>query len=365
MVLAKQTFHTNLLPRNYWGGEERMAELLAAFSCPNANYISELVKKASDVMKSAGHESRLDGYQSETRERPYLMAAALWNVISNESIAYVNPPTSFAYSGQRIRLPDDIRNHKTAACLDLSLLFSACLEHIGLNPIIAITNNHACCGFWLIGECFSLLTNDDPMDMRKRVASKDLVLFETTLATSDSSITFGQAIEHANQIVSEDSEESFVYALDITQARKRQIKPIPTIGDAVHSESSDEPVTKVQILPTAPALPPVRKEELPVVDTPDGRVEQWQRKLLDLTKRNRLLNLSKSAVAVKLFCPNIASLEDELASNQSFNFITAADTPYANDARDKELFKFKVGNDLQSEYAKEQLEKLYKDSDSD
>ncbi len=355
VVIAKQTYQTNLLPKNYWGGEERMAELLAAFSCPNANYISELVKKSSDIMKSAGHESRLDGYQSETRERPYLMAAALWNVISNESIAYVNPPASFAYSGQRIRLPNEIKNHKTAACLDLSLLFSACLEHIGLNSIIAITDNHACCGVWLIDECFSLLTNDDSMDIRKRVASKDLVLFETTLATSDSPITFGQAIEHADQIILEDSEDKFVYAIDLTQARKRQIKPIPTIGDNSISAELNEANTKVQILPVAPPLPPVRKEELPDIDTPDGRVEQWQRKLLDLTKRNRLLNLSKSAVAVKLFCPDIASLEDELASNQSFDFITAGDTPYANEARDKELFKFKVGNDLQTEFAKEQL----------
>lgn len=354
-VLATQSYQTNLLPKNFWGGEERMAELLAAFSTPNANYISELVKKASDIMKLAGQESKLDGYQSQTRERPYLMAAALWNVVSNESIAYVNPPTSFAYSGQRIRLPNDIKNHKTGACLDLSLLFSACLEHIGLNSIIAITDTHACCGLWLIDECFPLLTNDDAMDIRKRVASKDIVLFETTLATSDSPITFGQAIEYANQIISEDSEDAFVYAIDLTQARKRQIKPIPTIGENTLSVEFNESSTKVQILPVPPSLPPVRKEELPVADTPDGRVEQWQRKLLDLTKRNKLLNLSNTAVAIKLFCPDIALLEDELASNQSFNFISASDTPYANESRDKELFKFKVGNDLQTEFAKEQL----------
>jgi superfamily I DNA and/or RNA helicase/very-short-patch-repair endonuclease len=354
-VLANHSYQTNLLPKNFWGGEERMAELLAAFSTPNANYISELVKKASDVMKTAGHGSSLDGYQTKTRERPYLMAAALWNVISNETIAYVSPPTSFAYSGQRIRLPNDIKAHKTGACLDLSLLFSACLEHIGLNPVIALTDSHACCGFWLIDECFPLLTNDDSMDIRKRVASKDLVLFETTLAASDSIITFGQAIEYADQIISEDSEDKFVYAIDLTQARKRQIKPIPTIGENTLAAETNTPDTAIRTLPTAPPLPPVRKEELPVNDTPDGRVEQWQRKLLDLTKRNRLLNLSKTAVAIKLFCPDIALLEDELASNKSFNFVSASDTPNANEARDKELFKFKVGNDLQTEFAKEQL----------
>ena len=354
-VLITQSYQTNLLPKNFWGGEERMAELLAAFSTPNASYISELVKKASDVMKIAGHESKLDGYQSATRERPYLMVAALWNVISNEMISYVNAPTSFAYSGQRIRLPNDIKKYKTGACLDLSLLFSACLEHIGLNPIIAITDTHACCGFWLIDECFPLLTNDDPMDIRKRIALKDIVLFETTLATSDSPITFAQAIEYADQLISENAEDKFVYTIDLTQARKRQIKSIPTVGESGIGVENNESKTTIQILPAAPALPPVRKEELPIIDTPEGRVEQWKRKLLDLTKRNRLLNLSKSAIAIKLFCPDIASLEDELASNQSFNFITAADTPYANDARDKELFKFSVGNDLQTEFAREQL----------
>ena len=354
-ILTTQSYQSNLLPKNFWGGEERMAELLAAFSTPNADYISELVKKASTVMKVSGHESKMDGYQSSTRERPYLMAGALWNVISNEMITYVTPPASFAYNGQRIRLSNDIKNHKTAACLDLSLLFSACLEHIGLNSIIAITDTHACCGFWLINECFPLLTNDDSMDIRKRIAAKDLILFETTLATSDSPITFAQAIDYADQIISEDSEDTFVYAIDLAQARKRQIKPIPIFNGNQLVVDTNEFTTKIKSLPIVPPLPPVRKEELPLINTPDGRVEQWQRKLLDLTKRNKLLNLSKTAMSIKIFCPDIGSLEDELASNKSFSFITAGDTPYATQSRDKELFKFKVGNDLEIEFAKEQL----------
>lgn len=75
---------------------------------------------------------------------------------------------------------------------------------------------------------------------------------------------------------------------------------------------------------------------------------------MTLQKEIDFLNLSNT-VAIKLFCPDISLLEDELASNQSFNFISASDTPYANESRDKELFKFKVGNDLQTEFAKEQL----------
>ncbi|WP_289027750.1 DUF4011 domain-containing protein [uncultured Paraglaciecola sp.] len=353
-LVKTEIISVDILPKNFWGGEERMAELLAAFSCPNAAYVMEIVKKASEQLKDAGHGSSLDGYQSQTRERPYLMAAAIWNVISAANISYVTPPSSFAYSGQRIRLPDEVQSTGIAACLDLSLLFSACLEHIGLNPIIAVMHGHACCGFWLIDECFPLLTNDDPMDVRKRIAIKDLVLFETTLATSDSPITFGQSSEHAEQLISEDSEEKFVYVIDIAQARKRQIKPIPTIAEQQACSTKVEQPKPLE-LPVAPTLPPVRAEELPIDDTPEGRVQQWQRKLLDLTKRNRLLNLSANAVAVKIYCPDLGALEDELASGQTFKFTTPAESPLSEGNRDKELFKFNVGDDLQKEFALEQL----------
>ena len=158
--IVKTEYHqTVLLPKNHWAGENRMPELLAAFSTPNSLYVAEIVRNSSELLKNSGHGSALDGYQSNTRERPYLMAAAIWNVISNESIAYLSQPASFATSGQRIRLPEDIKQTKAGACLDLSLLFSACLEHIGLNSIITLTKRHACCGVLLIKECFPLLTN--------------------------------------------------------------------------------------------------------------------------------------------------------------------------------------------------------------
>ena len=44
------------------------------------------------------------------------------------------------------------------------------------------------------------------------------------------------------------------------------------------------------------------------------RIELWKRKLLDLSKRNRLLNLRPSATMIPIFCPDPARLEDRIAT---------------------------------------------------
>ena len=359
--LDRQDFETVLLPKNHWAGESQMPELLAAFSLPNSPYSEELVKKAANVLKRSGLPSKLDGYQSNTREKPYQAAEAIWAAVQAEGISYINPSPSFATSGQRIRTSEDIKRNRSAACLDMSMLFTSVIERAGLNSVVALTKSHAFVGVWLIDDCFPLLTMDDPMAIRKRVAMRDLVIFETTLATSGATSSFSQACDQANLLLGEGNEENFVYAIDICQARKRQITPLPIMangGDA----AEDNPTKPDEVtIPPAPPLPPVKAEDInQVADTPETRVDQWQRKLLDLTKRNRLLNLAQNAVAVRLFCPDLGLLEDMLADGQAFEFLPSDETPLANNQRQRsqEIFKFQTGNSLQVEFAKGQLEKF-------
>ena len=176
VVYAKKDISITVLPADYWGGENRQPELLAAFVKPNGVYVESLVRQVTEVLEKSGYGRSADGYQSNTRKKPYLMAAALWNVVFAQRIAYVTPPPGFARQGQRIRLASDISTSKLGACLDTSLLFASCLELMGLNPVIALGKEHAFVGVWLIDERFPVLTNDDPMELRKRVDSRDLVL---------------------------------------------------------------------------------------------------------------------------------------------------------------------------------------------
>ncbi len=353
-------FETTMLPKNYWAGEANMPELLAAFSLPNSPYSEELVVRASNILKQSNLPSQLDGYQSNTREQPYQAVAAIWAAIQGEGISYINPSPSFATSGQRIRITEDIKTNRSAACLDLSMLFASVLERAGLNTLVALTKTHAFIGVWLIDNCFSLLTMDDPMAIRKRVAMRDMIVFETTLVAADSQVSFSQACAEADLLLGEGNEEKFVYALDISQARKRNISPLPIRTKCSEIDPSGVVDLKTIAIPPAPVLPPVNAGDIPqVADTPETRIDLWQSKLLDLTKRNRLLNLAQSAIALRLFCPYLESLKDMLADGETFRFIASDETPLASDEgnRRQEIFKFETGNNLQVEFAKEQLNK--------
>lgn len=348
-----QHSEVKFLPADYWGGESRQAELLGAFVQPNIHTVERLTSKVAQALRKSGQESKIDGYLSNTREKPYLFGAALWSIIFNERLTYLSPPQGWAETGQRIRPAADILQYKTAACLDTSVLFASCLENMGLNPVIAMTKTHAFTGFWLIDENFPVLTNDDPIELRKRLDSADLVMFETTLVTNDNPVTFNQAIDHAKLLLAEEHEAEFVMLIDIKQARARKIKPISII-EAQITGDPEKPDDGLEVgIGSVPPLPPVKGADRIIEETPETRVDAWQRKLLDLTKRNPLLNVKSSAL--KIFCPDLGDLEDKLAAEGSFNFIAAEDSGLHDPERSTEGFLLSSGENLHQEFALEQL----------
>lgn len=342
-----------VLPANFWGGESRESELLAAFVKPNGRYVESLIKKSS-VLLANNNAGAVNGYQSNTREQPYLMASALWSTIQREEISYVSPPPSFAITGQPIRLASEMSSSRIGACLDMSVLFASCLECMGLNTVIALTKEHAMVGVWLVNSRFPVLTNDDPMDLRKRVDSRDLILFESTMACANSNATFRQASDQARDQVSESNEQEFVYVIDIAQARDRSVRPIPTIEDErVEQEAIEEQLDSLDL---PPPLPPVRKAEQQIEETPETRIDTWQRRLLDLTRRNSLLSFRDNSSGIRIFCPDLGRMEDHLADGMTFTFVSSEESPENNRDTSRESFRLSTGNDLHKSFALNKLD---------
>ncbi|MBF2759712.1 MAG: DUF4011 domain-containing protein [Ectothiorhodospiraceae bacterium AqS1] len=327
--IASAQANTLLLPKDHWAGSLGNPEMLACFVMPNSDLVEKLVKRAAQALADIPGGYAMNGYQSRSREAPWMMAQALWQAVAELGLDYVSPPPDFAESGQRIRLPERIEATGMAACLDTSTLFAACLEHIGLHPVIVLTRDHACAGCWLLEESFQVPSNDDPMDMRKRVDAQDIALFETTGVLRQPIPSFAEACDMARALLNEEVERDFVLALDISQARKRAIRPLPSRRESMEEKarSATGPV-RIPKMEAPPPMPLIRPEDGAVENTPEGRVDNWQRRLLDLSKRNRLLNFGGRASHIRLRCPDIARLEDALAGEKKFEFVSMQESGF-------------------------------------
>ena len=357
---AHRDFPVELLARNEWGGAAAMPELLAAFILPNDPAVGRLVKAASDVLRRSGRPDGIEGYQSKSRTRVHELASAIWSAVSGLRLTYAEPPASFELQGQKIRTPSHVVDGGLATCLDTALLFAAIAEQAGLYPVIVITKGHAFAGVWLQPQDFASLLVHEAGSLRKRVALQELVLFETTLATGAHPAAFSRAIAQADRQIDEAHEADFVFALDIRRARMQRLRPLalPDAGGGAAMPAASDPQDPVaDMLEAAPALPDfdlAEPETMPA--TAEGRLERWQRKLLDLTTRNRLLNVKLGPNAVRLICPQPALLEDRLADGASFR-IVAAPQIEGEAGRDTALHLQRTGEVLDQAYARDALDR--------
>ncbi|WP_137938762.1 DUF4011 domain-containing protein [Chitinivorax sp. B] len=349
-LIAFSTLSAQVLARYEWGGADTMPELLAAFAMPNDPAVDQVLKHASDALRRAGKPDGIDGYRSGSRSRVWELASAVWTAVSGMAISYVLPPASFERSGQKVRPPGTILGSRVATCLDSALLFAAALEQAGLNPLLLLTGDHAMTGVWLQPQEFAQLITDDVTAVRKRIDLKELLVFETTLVTQAHPPGFSQAITAAQRQLQQD--DDFVLALDIRRARMQRILPLPvTLARSEQDETTATPLPAA--LEVAPSLPGFDVDVVNPVGSPKGKLALWQRKLLDLTARNRLLHLSDSSKAVSLLCPEPAQLEDLLSAGKRIKIVPPPDLTAAG--RDAALYTQQHQENLLEQYAKETL----------
>ena len=353
-VLAEDQTTVEVLAFNEWGGAGFMPELLAAFCTPNDPAVDRVLHTAARTLRDANRSDALDGYQSGSRQRVWEMASAVYTTIANLGLAYAVPPKSFERDGQKIRLPSQVLEGGVATCLDTTMLFAAALEQIGLNPIVVMPRGHAMVGVWLQPEDLSAVVNSDAEVLRKRAELNDLILIETTLTTSQPAPPFSKALERAMDELKPEQDSSFLAAVDIQRARAHQIKPLGVTRSAEQGSDTESEARHQITVEVAPPLPDFDSEpEQNTPDTPEGRLERWQRKLLDLTARNPLLNHTSSKTSLRLLCPDPAGLEDQLAVGKKIS-IRSAPKP-SRQAQDEELHRQRTGEVISQEYALDAL----------
>jgi very-short-patch-repair endonuclease len=334
-----------VLAHNEWGGTRGLPELLAAFVQPNSLAVDRLLGMASDLLKGVDSTLSLDGYQSKNRERVWKQVNAVFKILNTQALQYCPPPASFESTGQKIRSSERILDARISTCLDSAIMMAACFEQAGLNPVIFFKEAHAWVGVWLIDNCFPTPIIDCVQSVRKRVDSGELLMLEATAITQNTRPTMEWARTTANAYLEEET-TTFSYAVDIKRARQahiRALKEKTTTTEPNPVDGGISPDSKGLTIEPMPPLPTLDPSMLPVtgndkVDTPQGRLNRWKSKLLDLTLRNKLLNFKPGKTFLKIVCANPNILEDSLATEGEFKLAARPALMQDSDPRSAELF---------------------------
>ena len=320
--IYQETHEITILPYDIWLGLNFEASLLAAFVIPNSPVIEIIKHDAAAYLNKFTGSSAFDGYQSDDPNRVINMVAALYYALQKKDIVYSEPPSSSI--GQKIRLPDEIINTRFGTCLDLTLFYAACLEQCGLRPILIMIKNHIFLGVWLVkdAEASEYLEND-PSQIDKRIAEgvNEILVIECTALCSGQNITFDTARAAAEKTLTDKNDE-FELFVDVDRARRSGVKPLPIrrfeegkyIVDAPDLDNISDAVAPRLVSETVVIDQDYKGEKI-------TKIEQWERKLLDFSMSNLLINVRPRSSMLPLLINDVYSFEDSISEENEYEIV--------------------------------------------
>ncbi len=321
-LIASKVYPLKLMPLNQVSsgvkGEYFVPEMLTCFVTPNDDYVNEVARKAAKILQDE-FEGSFMGYQANDPNYVIHELDAIYKAIRNEGIAYSMPPASFEKIFQRVRLPQEVLKLKQGTCLDTAILFASVIENVGLHPIIFLFNKHAFVGCWL-EENLQSGTREDNSAIFSEASEKGigkLALIETTLICSGQNASFNDAMDVARHTL---LNSIFEYAIDVKSCRNTDIyKPIPTAKidgiTEIHFDVVDILNEKPVEVDTSLRDKYIRK------DKEKDKFDLWERKLLDLSLSNKLINCKSRKNSLNVLVDNSQNLLVSLAQKDKFNLV--------------------------------------------
>ena len=156
-VVHQETYQVTLLPVDEWKDTDTDRVWLPSFVLPRDPAVASIIGRAHNHLITLADDRNIgfNGYQSfdsgdaESLNKVDLQAQAIWaTIVGDFGIRYINPPPSYSPRGQRLRTPTQIVNGGSGTCIDLALLFAACLEYIDVYSVIFLFGGHAFAGYW-------------------------------------------------------------------------------------------------------------------------------------------------------------------------------------------------------------------------
>ena len=264
--------------------------LFAKYVMPLSSKVKQITIDAEQILGRS-----IIGYQNTDVNKKIEELEAIYKAIHNYGIIYQNPPAK-RLAIQRVRIPNEVLTDKKATCLDLAILYASCLEEVGYNPIIELGDTHALAGVFLYDiddskNEISTTAFENGIEKREEIIRNllgdKILIIDIVNVTSENNTSFLQSVNNGKEYVFRNSGDDYM-AVDVKTCHNSAFSPIPSEGFNDELISKIDPKTLIE----REALELSNEKYINVLKPEEKtRFTFWERKLLDLTEINPLVNI--------------------------------------------------------------------------
>ena len=305
-IVASAEWMVETLPFDFWQGIDGDNELLASFVRPRLADCAKIRADVANQLKKWNADCELgNGYVGNDKNAVRRIAAAVFAALRQLSVA--KKPVDLSKpveAGAGVK----ILSTRIASPLEMALFACACIESLGLHPVIVFGGEQIACGVWLYDSCFIDTVSDDMSRLLAYVSDgiNNVSCFDVEDLFSDKNAAYSTAEAHFRQKLS----AGYYYerCVDIRRCRIAHVLPLPLRarnlkGYEVLSEEDSSPDAAPTELKTAQKLS---------IDEEITKDKQWERRLLDLSMKNTLLHFLPAKSVVHLLSSSADATLDAL-----------------------------------------------------
>ena len=331
-VICSLNASVEALPIDYWSGLTGNVEMLASLVRPKLADCQKILAEAGLQLKTWGYSSEWSGYAGNDKNGVRNASASIYAAIRHLNIEREDGGDLTA----DVHTADisSLIAKKRATPLELALFAASCFEATKLNPVIVIGKKKVGVGVWLYESCFSSPVQDDMSLVEKYVADgvNNLAVFDADDLFAHKNASFTTSSSHFSSCL---ASGEFEICIDVKRCRIGGIFPLPL---KIKTKSGYELLDDKQLSYSEKPRDffDASKYEFERTASKD---KAWQRRLLDLSLKNNLLNFRYKRDCLHILSSDLSGFCARLEGRDKYKL-----NPLQMPIKDAEYFGGNLGN---------------------
>ncbi len=311
-LICEAKAEVTVLPFDYWSGRGGNAALLSCFCRPKIADCLRVLSDAQETLKKWEVPCEWRGYQEGDKNKIRRICAAIYAAVKKYSIE--KSAAEYSYDDP-VPVGDisKILKNRVSTSFELSLFLASCFECAGLHPVLAVGQKGVSCGAWLYENCFSESVSEDAVLLQKYISDgiNNISMIDAEDVFAGRNVNYTVSEKHFAQKL-----ETGYYdtVIDVKRCRLGRILPLPlkVKGIKGYELLADEDMN-VEAAPKS-----IAGQKKLSLDGKTTKNKQWERRLLDLSLKNALLNFNPAKNALHILSADLNETYAALEEREPF-----------------------------------------------